>query len=170
MGVTEEFIVFDWLKSYFPYASIDEKNMPSVLHFCLMWSLFESRVCDRHASPGKMKSFTKELNSTKSLKHEVFDPYLLYFQERYLCNGKTNDRFDKLRIREDYREHVESVLKKEETKSVTIILALLIIVYRLRNNLFHGEKPVITLHDQNINFNVANSLLAKILDLHKENR
>jgi hypothetical protein len=135
-----------------------------------MWSLFESKVCEKHASVGKIKSFTKRLSGTKSLKQEYLDPYLLYFQKRYLRNGKTNDRFDKLRISSDYREHVESVLKKEETEKSSIVLVLLIIIYRLRNNLFHGEKPILTLHDQNINFNVANRFLAKVLDLHKNIR
>jgi len=170
MSVTKGFKVFDWLKSYFPYANVVEEDMPNVLHFCLMWSLFESRICERHASVGKMKGFTKRLNSMKALKQEDFDPYLLYFQKRYLRNGKTNDRFDKLRISSVYRDHVESVLKKEETENASIILALLIIIYRLRNNLFHGEKPIITLQDQNIHLNVANRFLAKVLDLHKNIR
>jgi hypothetical protein len=167
MNLTEEFGVFDWLKRYFPYANVVEDNMSSVLHFCLMWSLFESKVCERHASVGKMKSFTKGLNKTESLKQRDFDPYLLYFQKRYLNHGRTNDRFDKLRISGMNRELVESVLKKEETKNSSVILALLIIVYRLRNNLFHGEKPIITLHNQSMNFNVANRFLAEVLDLHK---
>lgn len=167
MSVTEGFKVFDWLKSYFPYTDIVEEDMSSVLHFCLMWSLFESKVCEKHASVGKIKSFTKRLNKEKSLKQTDFDPYLLYFQKRYLTKGKTNDRFDKLRISSIYREHVESVLKKEETKNASIILALLIIIYRLRNTLFHGEKPIIALNDQNINFDVSNRFLAQVLDLHK---
>ena len=167
MNPTEGFRVFEWLNGYFPYANIAEENMSSVLQFCLMWSLFESKICEKHASVGKMKSFTKRLDKTKALKQKNFNPYLLYFQKRYLDNGKTNYRFNELRISSVNRDHVESVLKKEETENTSVILALLIIVYRLRNNLFHGEKPIITLHDQNINFNIANHFLAEVLDLHK---
>ena len=83
--------------------------------------------------------FAKRLNKIRSLKQRDFDPYLLYFQKRYLFNGETNDRFDKLRISSVYRAHVESVLKEEETENASIISALLIIIYRLRNNLFHGK-------------------------------
>ncbi|MEJ2705899.1 MAG: hypothetical protein P8Z79_25955 [Sedimentisphaerales bacterium] len=170
MSVIEQFRVFDWLKTYFPYDSIGEEDMAGVLHFCLMWNLFESKICERHASIGKIKNFTKSLRKVGSLKNEDFSSYLLYFQERYLCNGKTNDKFARLRIGGSDREQVESVLKEEEAEHSSVVLALLIIVYRLRNTLFHGEKPIITLHNQNINFNVANSLLAKTLDLHKDNR
>ena len=44
--------------------------------------------------------------------------------------------------------------------------AILIIVFRYRNNLFHGAKWRYNLKDQLGNFTVANNVLTKVLDRH----
>jgi len=46
------------------------------------------------------------------------------------------------------------------------ILALLMIVWRLRNNLFHGAKWAYQLRDQRENFTQANSVLIRMLEQH----
>lgn len=67
----------------------------------------------------------------------------------------------------DRKEFVESVLKRTEHNPVNIIEAILIIIYRLRNNIFHGEKELHTIHLQHDNFNCANRFLAEILTINK---
>ena len=42
--------------------------------------------------------------------------------------------------------------------------ALLRIAFRLRNNLYHGEKEVSKLYDQNENFKQINRLLMALID------
>ena len=46
------------------------------------------------------------------------------------------------------------------------MLALLMIVWRLRNNLFHGAKWAYGLRDQRENFTHANSVLMRLLERH----
>jgi len=43
------------------------------------------------------------------------------------------------------------------------VAALLIVVYRLRNNLFHGEKWAYEMKDQRSNFEQANEVLMKAM-------
>ena len=175
-SVTEKFSVFDWLKDYelLPKIPICEKKLSSVLPFCLMWNLFESTFCNKNASIKKIKNTATKLHSSNKLMKEDFDPYLNYFKERYLepplYDCHTNPTFKKLKFRDnDARKLVASVLKGEKTNCTLLLQALLIIVYRFRCNLFHGEKEVSTLHSQNENFYVANHLLAKVLDLQQFN-
>lgn len=179
-SVTEKFSVFDWLKDYelLPKIPICEKKLSSVLPFCLMWNLFESKFCNKDANSTKIKKAVTTLHSSNKLMKEDFVHYLEYFQNRYLepplydhtntfndCH--TNTLFKDLKIRgKDNQELVESVLIGKKTDCTLLLSALLIIVYRFRCHLFHGEKEVSTLHSQNENFNVANHLLAKVLDLH----
>ncbi len=49
----------------------------------------------------------------------------------------------------------------------SVAKALLFITFRLRNNLLHGEKNMVTLDTQEEYFRLANRLIAKFLDLHK---
>ena len=64
---------------------------------------------------------------------------------------------------------MKRVLTKIETEPKEILKALLYILYRFRNNLFHGEKEVVRLNGQIENFKVANDLLAKVLEIMKRN-
>jgi len=170
---SEKFDVFCWLKGYFPSDEISEGDIPDVLNFSLMWNLFESRVCEKlkDDSPNrfveKMERFIKEFPNMNSVVNENPNT-LCYFQERYLNDGEFNVKFNYLSIdNPKWKELVQSVLKKEKVESSFVLLALLIIIYRLRCNFFHGVKPIRELKEQDINFKVANIFLSKILDLYR---
>ena len=164
----EEFEVFRWLQSYFESDKINEDDIPDVLHFSLMWNLFEAKVCEElnDYSPNrfieKMESFIREFPRMNSLVNENPNT-LCYFRERYTDEGKVNGKFYCLRINNHkWEQLVQSVLEGNETERV--VLALLIIIYRLRCHFFHGIKPFSELKGQNINFKEANIFLSKILD------
>ena len=64
---------------------------------------------------------------------------------------------------------VEAVLKGEKTDDCERIVALLIIVYRLRNNLFHGQKWTgDQLGRQFDNFTHANGILMSALEIARD--
>jgi len=58
---------------------------------------------------------------------------------------------------------VESVLLGEANGKGAVLLALLIIIYRLRNNLFHGLKTLDILNDQVENLKTATYCLSIVL-------
>jgi len=170
---SEKFDVFCWLKGYFPADEIVASDIPDVLNFSLMWNLFESRVCEklndysRNRFIEKMECFIRKFPRMNSLVNENLN-ILCYFQERYLNEGEFNEKFYYLRIENSkWKQLVQSVLKGEKAEPSSVLLALLIIIYRLRNHLFHGEKSIRELKEQEINFNESNSFLAEVLDFHK---
>jgi hypothetical protein len=55
------------------------------------------------------------------------------------------------------------VLEGTNNQSADSVAALLIVVYRLRNNLFHGEKWAYEMKDQRSNFEQANEVLMKAM-------
>jgi len=74
-----------------------------------------------------------------------------------------------LLLRENDNEPlVVSVLKGENNNPADIVGALLIIVFRLRNNLFHGAKWAYGIAGQLDNFSNANEVLMAALDTHGE--
>jgi len=54
----------------------------------------------------------------------------------------------------------------DKTDTTSSIAALLIIIYRLRNNLFHGLKWAYNIQGQRSNFAHANYVLMTVLDVH----
>jgi len=77
-------------------------------------------------------------------------------------------QFEALRLNGRGRPVVEQVLRREPATAVQVTTALMIIVYRLRNNLFHGNKWSDGIHDQRANFQNANQILMVLMDMHRE--
>lgn len=172
-----EFDVIEWINTFFGSTAlrIKEDDIKSVLHFALLWNMFESIGCEKAASIPTIQTFIENLFTQGRLNESDFAGFLKYFQNRYITNGVPNLTFDSLKSSNEKtkerqaRELAESVLKNETTDVKNKVLALLYIVYRLRNNLFHGVKNVTTLKSQIDNFNVANETLTTVLDLTKPN-
>ncbi len=158
-----------WINNYFAMAGLVNKdNIDSVLYFSLLWNMFEGIVCSKNATIAVMERAVKNLDRRGVLRQEDFKPYLEYFVTRYTTEGTVNPRFAQLNFRHNDREQlVKDVLEGVESDLHKVVLAILIIVYRYRNNLFHGEKAVERLQDQVDNFKTANRVLMTFMDRHR---
>jgi hypothetical protein len=140
---------------------------PETLHvvssFTLMWNLFENTACNTSAN---IKTFE---HIAASIAERGDDPAeiataLQFWKKRYYGESKFNSLFEGLAFRDcDRREFVEAVLSGAVFDAKNQLLAVMIIVYRLRNNLFHGLKEISTLNEQVANLDVACRVLAAIL-------
>lgn len=136
------FDAISWLNQFEPEArQLHADEIGSVTQFCLLWNLFEAQVCNHSGSVRCFRSKADDWKKAGLLASAAWEPYLKYFQRRYVENGDTNHRFTRLRLRRnDDPDLVAAVLKGENTDIARIVTALLTIVYRYRNNLFHGLK------------------------------
>lgn len=151
--------MIEWVNNRFG-TDFTENDLKNIKDFSLLWNIFENLVCDRNCSINRME---ENLNL---IEFQIidFDVYLTYFKERYIASNNTNERFEYLRIFPNTRkEFVKRVLLGNDNNTSNIILALAIIVYRYRNNLFHGEKNIMSLNEQEENFSIANQFLKSIL-------
>ncbi len=166
MSDTQEFQVFSWLSSYLQ-TPINRDEIQQVLNFCLMWNLFESKVFDCSADPNKIKDAVANLSSDKKLHVTAFENSLEYFRSRYFANGQESQRYADLKFRaNDSEPLVRNVLDGSSSEPTEVIQCLLLVVWRLRNNLFHGMKGLSHLTGQNENFEHANNVLARFLEIH----
>src|SRR5262249_22219100 len=86
-----------------------------------------------------------------------------YFRRCY--QGENTQHFDlKLRPNE-HPELIKAVLTGENKSETVSVIALFIVIYRLRNNLFHGMKWAYKIRDQRSNFIHACNALIKALEL-----
>lgn len=136
----------------------------ALLRFTLLWTLFEAQVLENNASVIKI-SKVLEKAGPQAIEADWFQDQLNYFQGRYIEDGNTNFRFDQLHLRNrDNPEQVKSVLLGDIIDIKTQLIVCLTIVYRFRNNFFHGTKWAYGLQDQFDNFTHSANLLKMCLE------
>lgn len=151
--------MIEWINNRFG-TEFNENDLKNIKDFSLLWNIFENLVCNRNCSIQRMEESLNQIE----FQLVNFENSLAYLKERYTTDNNTNERFEHLRITPIARkEFVKQVLLENDKNTSNIILALAIIVYRYRNNLFHGEKNFMLLNEQDENFRVANQILKSIL-------
>jgi hypothetical protein len=145
-------------------ANLSSEEHEALQKFTLLWTLFEAQVLEYEASANKIFEKIDKIEA-HILDDGWFEEHLAYFSDRYVENGKTNNRFDHLHLRKnDDPSLVRAVLIGENLDAKAQLLACLIIVYRFRNNFFHGIKWAYGLRNQLENFTHSVKLLAKYLE------
>jgi hypothetical protein len=157
----------DWLCAKASgFEALSQEERDAIMHFALLWSLFEAAALKTHACSISIVETAKRWEAEGQLKAELFGDCLKHFQNRHFRNNEFTEHFAGLHFRKnDNQQLVEAVLRGENNNVGDTAAALLIIVYRLRNNLFHGVKWAYELRGQLDNFTNANSLLMRVLEL-----
>jgi hypothetical protein len=155
----------DWLSTRAPgYRNLSDQEHKAILHFALLWSLFEANVLASNANVPSILKKCAEWEETNRLSTPGFEDCLNYFRGRYFKDGTTTNSYEGLRFRPNDQESlVRSVLSCQNRNPRDELAALFIIIYRLRNNLFHGEKWSYQLAGQFLNFSHANDALMEAL-------
>lgn len=166
-----EFNLLAWVNAYTrPAVPVDASTFEPILHFSLMWNLFERDACGKEANPANIEKAVQKTFTEGKLAIEPFTEHLKYFRDRAQQDGMTIERYlDALKMSNPKaRNLVKGVLSTTLSDPNNAVYALLLIAHRIRNNLFHGEKEVALLHSQAELFRVINSLIATYLETTKE--
>jgi len=156
------------LENYAPgFDQLSEDERQTIHCFSLLWTVFEAQVLESNASVTKIMETTRLLEEGGKLEDPWFSDTLVYFINRYINKNTcdTNDKFASLNLRNnDDKELVTSVLKKEIHKYSAQLAACLIIVFRFRNNYFHGLKWADEMTGQKDNFDHSIQLMTSCID------
>ena len=145
-------------------ANLSPAEQEALQRFTLLWTLFEAQVLENNASVRKIAEVVEQ-HGFQALGIDWFQEQLVYFQHRYIEDGNINYRFEHLHMRNnDNPERVRSVLLGENIDINAQLIACLTIVYRFRNNFFHGIKWAYGLQKQLDNFTQSANLLKKCLE------
>lgn len=156
----------DWLSAKAPgFTALSEAERNSIMHFSLMWSYFEAQALHTNASSTNIHGLVQNWASTGRLKLTPFATSVAYFQSRYFNQGEFTDHFTGLHLRNnDRKDMVKAMLGGASENDADTVSALLIVVFRLRNNLFHGIKWADGISGQFDNFTYASTALMAALD------
>ena len=143
--------------------NLTSEALEVVSNFTLMWNLFENMVCDNDAKIGTLDRIAETVAQRVQLPDEVKEA-VRFWTHRYWTGADFNSQFYGLEFRRNDREGlVKAVLSGDQIDARSQLLAAMIIVYRLRNNLFHGLKTIAMLNDQVSNLDTACRTLAAIV-------
>lgn len=155
---------FEDLEKIAPGISmLSEEDHIAIQRFTILWSLFEAKFLGYWGSSQIISANVTKLDD--SIFDKLwFEDELTYFKNRYYVENKFTDHFPNLNLRKsDNLELVQSVLSSINNTPKEQLVACLTIVYRFRNNLFHGTKWAYGIQDQQANFNNSVSLLKKCI-------
>lgn len=154
----------EWLAKNRFYYQVDETKLQNIFYFSLVWNIYEKEICDKDGRIGIHPNEHSQKYSDKVDKkvlNSVFD----YFKNRYVSNGQPAEHFKTFEFKSKrIKDDVFDCLTKDSPSSEQKVKTLLCIAFRLRNNLFHGQKQVDKLYEQNENFRQINLLLINLID------
>lgn len=155
-----------WLYANAPgFSKLPDRDRRAIFDFSFLWSLFEAQVMDNFAQARTISEQVNGWDTEHRIHSEVYAEALAYFRSRYSLNGQTTHHYDYLNLRgSDYPELVGRVIRGESDDPRDSMLCVLMIIWRLRNNLFHGSKWAYQIRDQLDNFTHANAVLMKVLE------
>jgi hypothetical protein len=168
----EDFNELEWINQFYNNEIVlQDDAFNHVKNFSFFWNMFERFACGRFATIRSINLFVDKLDQLHLISNELVNSYLEYFIDRYSIG---NNQFDiqglKFRPNQNGEKNfVIQVLNGQRISNPEKLKALLYIILRFRNNLFHGEKQISRLDTQIDNFIRANHLLSRLLDLMKLN-
>ena len=173
-----------WLECYtrglysIELTDLDDGIFDEICKFTVLWQLFEKLVLSKYIKydqkekeilerpAKKIKRAVNNWSENINYADCVFEDSLKYFQNRYVDDGKLNDRFGYLKFRNSSDcIYVGNVLKQENQSVTNDVSGVLILVCQYRHRLFHAEKDIT---DQKENFEHANAVLKKAIEKEKE--
>ena len=109
----------------------------AITDFLFPWSLFEAKVLNQNGSANAIVEVAKVWTGNGLLNKEIFKRQVDYFRNCYFADGEYAYHFNHLRLRQnDSHDLVKEVLRNVDANPDEVAAALLIIIYRFRNNLF----------------------------------
>lgn len=149
-----------WLERYFEGLTIDidSSEFQSVKNFPLIWNIYESLFFEKDCSA--KKSWERDaIHPTNDCASGTFE----YFKKRYSEGDGAQERFEALNTK-DHKDEVRNILAAEKPTIEEVNKACRMIVQRLRNNFFHGEKEMRNIASQIELFEYANRYLIGIIE------
>lgn len=138
-----------WLEARAPgFLHLPDPDHRAIFDFAFLWSLFEAQITANFTRADRIWERIDAWSLDGTLEAKLYDAELAYFRNRYFADGALTYRFPHLSLRPlDPPDLAQAVIEGTNENPRDGMLALLMIVWCLRNNLFHGVKWVYELRD-----------------------
>lgn len=143
MSNSIEKIAFEnWLAEVFGQDESEVKLLLSnktAMKFLIAWSIFEGRCFNRFMKASDIQSFAERLTNNERFDVSLIRVHAQYFHERY-----QDKKLYKNLIYDKSSKRIDVILKLpfDELNAFQTAEFSTFVVYRFRNNIFHGNKGV----------------------------
>ncbi|MBI3531919.1 MAG: hypothetical protein HY068_05545 [Burkholderiales bacterium] len=163
-----------WLQNRVGAEALPGSAFDAAMKFALLWMYFEGKACKADANSKSLRDFAKDLYARKldQLRGQLDAP-LEFFKARYGDVQQDPERFirrlgELKRIKLEDQQAIISTLTNAQIDEVDKAIGLLLICFRIRNNLFHGSKQLPTLQQQQELFANVGYVLTALLEARGE--
>lgn len=159
----------EWLEKFEPsFARLTADERKAIDDFSRLWAFFEGTNLGRDANTKTIVASVQKLKDSGALTLLPFGEAICYFRDRYFRDGNYTSNFHDLNFTgADQKRRAQIFVENSTTDDVEIFSGLLIVIYRLRNNLFHGAKWADGIRGQLDNFHHSNRVLMKVMEMHR---
>lgn len=131
-----------WFANLLGQSEIDVECLlrdRSAIRFLMAWSMFESRCFAGNVKADSIHKFAERITAKEGFSSELLGASLRHFHERY----QDKSRYRAL-MHKSENERLSTLIAKpiESLKSGEGVFLVTFVVYRFRNNIFHGNKGV----------------------------
>lgn len=135
----------DFDKWFANYLHQDESQIELLLsdktatRFLIAWSIFESKCFEGFTKINKLSNFARQLSENRHFDSTALHKTVAHFHNRY----QDKERYKNL-MHDQKLEDLEKIFSKKlnELDTYETTFMLLVVIYRFRNNIFHGNKGV----------------------------
>jgi hypothetical protein len=163
--ITEETTA--WLARKIPeFAQLQHDEKSVIYDFSLLWSLFEGSKLNCNCNVGEIRKFVSKIEQ-RGIDSVNLNGYVSYLRNRYYVDGNLTYHYAHLHVeRSGNPAEILEMLCNEGCSTTVQLIGCLVVVFRLRNNLFHGEKWQYQMQGQYDNFQHANGFLRCLMNVN----
>lgn len=150
-------------------GQLRESEREQVADFALLWTYFEATALDTGANCRTIVQLAERVCQQGSLTTDLLKSHFIYFIDRYAKDGVMTNNFIGLHFRPGeraYEDLTRQALLGKLAEDKDILSAMLLIILRYRNNLFHGIKWKYRLEGQQENFERAIAVMIAVMESH----
>ncbi len=140
-------------------AEIDWEKLKPVVCFVILWNRLEARF-GNHLSLAQLQRESYRVAGSANFDILKYTPHIDFFKQRYTANPHFLQGLFRVGNGEaPVRQSVENLISNAALTPQDQLQGVLMVPYRIRNNLFHGNKETSHLYSQTDLFKHVNEVL-----------
>lgn len=144
--------------SFLGEGEINWEKLKPVVCFVVLWNRLEAQH-GQHLNLGMLESSAHSTASSPTFDILRYEPHVAFFQERYRNSPHRLSSLLRTRQEPVVKQRVDDLVSGKLNTTQDILVAVLMVPYRIRNNLFHGRKDTFQLYTQTELFTHVNGVL-----------
>ena len=133
-----------WFAEYLQQDQLQVERLlkdETAIQFLIVWSILESRCFDGYTKVNNLSGFARVVTENNAFQNDDFLEFGRYFHSRYQSKKRYNNLIYKNKNNSIEFNGIIST-QFDILSDYQLIFMLLFVVYRFRNNIFHGNKGV----------------------------